>query len=192
MNGVVRLRGAVLIGGESRRMGCAKALLEYGGRSFAARVAEALRAVAESVVVVGRGQVPRDCIIDGCVEDAAEVDGPLAGVLGALRADGGAAWVIAACDQPLMAAAGMKWLVGWRGAGVRVVMPMRADGRVEPLPAVYEAGARQVVESLVAGGCLAPRELAGRAGVVSPVIPSELEACWRNVNTPEELAELRS
>jgi molybdopterin-guanine dinucleotide biosynthesis protein A len=47
------MHGVLLTGGRSSRMGTHKAAIDFGGRTFAQRAADALRAVAEPVVAAG-------------------------------------------------------------------------------------------------------------------------------------------
>jgi len=64
------------------------------------------------------------------------------------------------------------------------------EGGVEPLLALYEPPARQLLEALAATGSHAPHHLAEDTSVFTPSPPAELAAAWRNVNTPADLEEL--
>lgn len=117
--------------------------------------------------------------------------GPLAGMLAALRWRPGAAWVFAPCDLPEIRPEAVAWLLGERRPERWAVVPRPASGGpVEPLLALYEPAALALIENLVSEGHRAPRRLAGhpRVAVVAP--PPALAGCWRNVNTPDELAGL--
>ena len=95
-----------------------------------------------------------------------------------------------ACDLPLLRADALDWLLAQRGSGRCVVMPKVAPGRVEPLLAVYEPEALELLENLVERGRRSPRHLADAPAVYSPTPPDPLRVCWTNVNTPEELRRL--
>src|SRR5262245_13436406 len=53
------LYGGILVGGRSRRMGTAKALLVHQGRTFFARLADPLGPCVERLFVLGGGAAPR-------------------------------------------------------------------------------------------------------------------------------------
>jgi molybdopterin-guanine dinucleotide biosynthesis protein A len=76
----VRLLGAVLAGGASTRFGGDKAVAIYQGRPLIDHAIEALRAMSDTVIVVGRQWPGVDTVAD-CPGPGL---GPLGGLLGAL------------------------------------------------------------------------------------------------------------
>jgi molybdopterin-guanine dinucleotide biosynthesis protein A len=180
------VNGAILIGGASRRMGRAKQSLEIGGRALSEVAAAALEGQVERVVLVGGGPVPDALRGLERVNDPSGIAGPMAGVLAALQRAPDAAWIVAACDMPLLSPAAVRWLLGCRCRGVWAVLPRPRGGVVEPLLAVYEPRARLVIESLASEGKWGLRRLAGLDGVSSPSPPPDLLPAWRDVNTPEQ------
>jgi molybdopterin-guanine dinucleotide biosynthesis protein A len=180
------LAAGILIGGASRRMGRPKHLLELGGRSLLERTVDALSLRAGEVVLLGSGDVPEALAGLRRLADAPGLAGPLAGILAAMRWRPDAAWIIAACDQPLISAAAVEWLLGQRRPEAWAVLP-GAEGGVEPLLAVYEPAAGGLLEKLAATGGLGPSALAGHARVHSPMPPAEIAEAWRDVNTPEDM-----
>lgn len=188
-----RLVGGILIGGRSSRLGRRKSELDYRGRTFLRRVEEALTPLVDEVVLLGAHNAPRGEECRRALPDAPGVTGPLAGLLSAVRWDPGAAWLIAACDLPLIAEQAVGWLVGQRAPGRWGVLPRLDPAHpdwVEPLFALYEPQTAGLLASLAATGPLAPHRLSGHPKIFSPVPPEALRPCWRNVNTPEDLAEL--
>jgi molybdopterin-guanine dinucleotide biosynthesis protein A len=184
------LCGAVLIGGRSRRMGRPKSTLVLGGRSFAARIAEALSSVVDDCFFVGRGELADDVPPLPHLGDAPGVEGPLGGILGALRHRPDNGWLIAACDLPLLSAEAARWLASLRAPDRMALLPRLGPARIEPLFALYEARARTLLEELAEGGARSLQGLAQATGVFTPTPPSELAAAWRNVNTEDELRAL--
>ena len=184
------LLGAVLIGGDSRRMGQPKQLLRRGGLTFAELAARALRPHVGEVVVSGAGELACALTVLHRVRDVPGIRGPLAGLIALSRHRPDAAWVVAACDLPLVTPDAIAWLLGQRAPGRLAVLPRTTDGRVHPLLALYEPAAGPELEALLSSGRLAPRQLQDLEAVATPTPPPPLAACWTNVNAPADLAEL--
>jgi molybdopterin-guanine dinucleotide biosynthesis protein MobB len=182
----------VLVGGKSRRMGQPKALLEHEGRPFAERVVGELENRAEKVVLLGGGTVPGTCAALPRIPDPPGISGPLAGILAALRWAPEATWLVAACDQPSVSPLAIDWLLDQRAPGRWMVFPRLSSQGVEPLLALYDARSRGVLESLARDGSLGPSALATHERTATPAPPAELASAWQDVDTPAELAKLRT
>jgi molybdopterin-guanine dinucleotide biosynthesis protein MobB len=180
--------GSVLIGGKSSRMGRPKHLLPAGGRTWLERTVEVLRGTVGRVVLVGAGEVPASLGDVVRVPDAPDAEGPMAGILGAMRWAPWASHLVAACDLPDLTAEAAGWLLSTRSPGVWATLP-HLPGRPgpEPLLAHYDFRARALLEDLAAGGRLAPSLLAGHPKVVTPAPPADLAPAWANVNTEGDL-----
>jgi molybdopterin-guanine dinucleotide biosynthesis protein A len=171
-------------------MGRPKALLEYAGRSFAARVADALRGQVGEIHAVGDGPLPADLGEVVRLADAPGLEGPLAGIVAALRHRPESAWLIAACDLPLADPAAVRWLLEQRGPERVAVLPRLGADRVEPLLAVYEPGALPILEALAERGERSLQALAREAGVATPAAPAAIAGAWRNVNDEDDFRGL--
>ncbi|MBP1641976.1 MAG: Glutamate dehydrogenase [Acidobacteria bacterium] len=172
------LVAGLLVGGASRRFGRPKALEPWRGLAFAERVAAALEAVAGEVVLLGSGPVPASLAGRARLADAPQAAGPLAGLLGALRARRDRAWLVAACDQPLLTASACRWLAGERVAGRLAVLPRAAADRVHPFPAIYEPEALPWLEAMATGGDQSLQPLGRRPDVATPEPPPEVAAAF--------------
>ena len=180
------LIGGILVGGASRRMGRPKQLLEVEGVPMAERVASILEPEVGEIALLGAGDVPQSMARRRRLVDVDGIHGPLAGILAAVRWAPRAAWIIAACDLPKIDAAALRWLFGQRRPGRWAVIP-RLEAGVEPLFAMYEPQAGELLEDLAAAGEAAPRRLAENAKVAVPEVPAALEHCWFNANTPHDV-----
>lgn len=187
------LLGAVLIGGSSRRMGRDKARLPWHGRPLALHVAAALAAAAAEVVLVGSR--PDDDRFPGVrtIADRRPGEGPLAGLRAALEAAGGRAVLLAACDLPGVSPELARWVAGGGlppGDPPRARVPV-ADGRLQPLFALYSAACREPAEEALASG---ERSMTGflehlsvERLVVTPALPFYHRDLLTNWNRPDDL-----
>ena len=183
------LLGGVLVGGQSRRMGRPKQLVEIGETTMIEHVVAALHRGMDEVLLLGAGQVPASLEALKRVNDADGCRGPMAGILGAMTAEPEATWVVAPCDLPLVRPEAVQWLLSRRRAGAWVVFPS-LDGFVEPLLALYEPEARGLLESAAAAGLHSLHRLASHPRVATAEAPASLRQCWFNANTPREIVAL--
>jgi molybdopterin-guanine dinucleotide biosynthesis protein MobB len=179
--------GCVLIGGRSSRMGRPKHLLQSGGRTWLERTVEVLRPAVERVVIAGAGDLPDALAGAMRLPDAPGIEGPMAGLLAAMRWAPWATWVASACDLPNLSAEAVGWLLSTRAPGVWATLPrLPGKGGVEPLLAHYDFRARAILERLAAEGRFAPRLAAEHPKVATPAPPPPLANAWINVNTPKD------
>ncbi|NBR00438.1 MAG: molybdenum cofactor guanylyltransferase [Actinobacteria bacterium] len=105
---------AVLIGGDSSRMGQDKATFPVDGVPMAARVARAARdAGAAEVLLVGGPQSRAKGIEGAWKKDAYPGEGPLGGLITSLKAATHDAVVVLSCDMPFITGAvveSLNWL----------------------------------------------------------------------------------
>lgn len=182
--------GGILVGGRSERMGRPKQLLQMADRTFTERVVDALVGHVEGVALIGAGPVPGPLRELPHLVDSPGLEGPTAGLVAALRWHRHAAWLIVACDQPMVRAEAVAWLLQRRAPGRWAVMPRPSGGMVEPFLAVYEPQALSLLEGRFAGAGIAPSAISDDPKVECPVPPAELVECWRSVNTPDEYESL--
>ena len=187
------LYGLVLAGGRSTRMGADKAALRYGGRTQLERAMELLgRHVQRAFVSVRAGQdddalrarYPR-------IADLHEGLGPIAGILAAQEAYPEAAWLVLACDLPLLDEATLAGLVRARDPA-RAATAYRSshDGLPEPLCAIYEPMSHPALAACVAQGRNCPRKFLIGAGI--PLLDPGAAGALDNVNTPGDYATARA
>lgn len=197
--GTVRVRGALLAGGQSRRMGRDKAAVvidESTGETLGARVLAALAAVCDDVVVLGHGRglpasLPR-------LEDGVADAGPAGGLVALLERGGAERFLVVAVDMPGVDADVLVPLLGaldhHPDALAAVYSQGEPDGPVAtPLPVALRGGvrggARDVVSPAVA---LGERRLGQLIGALSPArLPIPRRRSHENINTVEDLQAWR-
>jgi molybdopterin-guanine dinucleotide biosynthesis protein A len=158
----------VLAGGQSRRMGRPKALLDWHGSTLVRRtVGLVAREVDGPVVVVrARGQ-PLPALPPGTelADDAREARGPLEGMAAGFAAIGGRAQIVfvAAVDAPLMHPALVRHVIASLRDDDDVALP-QAHGFPHPLAAAYRAATiAPLIDALLEEGALSTRALMQRA-----------------------------
>ena len=139
------VRGYVLAGGASRRFGADKALVEFAGRTLLSRMCELVAATIGSVHVVAPARRYNDQVLS-LIEDRWPHEGPLGGIITALRATqeaiSGEPWnVMVSCDMPFLTGEWLGYLADYAMASeAEVVIPRSASG-LEPLCACWRTSA---------------------------------------------------
>jgi molybdenum cofactor guanylyltransferase len=151
--------GAVLAGGASSRMGTDKALIEVDGRALVARAADALVGAGASAVLVigGDGHAIGRLGLDARPDDHPG-EGPLGGILTALRLAADDLVMVLACDMPAIDATSVLAVVAALAGDPRAVVaaPVVGDRR-QYLTAAYRRGAAGPLGAAYAAGERAPR-----------------------------------
>ncbi|MGQ0383435.1 MAG: NTP transferase domain-containing protein [Gammaproteobacteria bacterium] len=187
------LHGLVLAGGRSTRMRVDKAGLVFGRRPqldeayalVAARVARAFVSVrADQREDPLRARFPH-------VVDGPGVEGPLAGILAAQRQEPRAAWLVVACDLPLLDGATLDELVAARDPA-RLATAYRSahDGLPEPLCAIWEPASAVPLLRWAEAGHSCPRKFLQHhdTQLLDAARPRALD----NANTPDEATQARA
>jgi molybdopterin-guanine dinucleotide biosynthesis protein A len=187
----MHVAGAVLAGGQSRRMGRTKALIDVGGQPMATHVANALAAAGcRDVVLVGGDPTELAALELALIADKYPGEGPVGGVLTALhhhhhhhdRHGAPTHVVIAACDLPGLTAGAVHQMLGAVTAATDVVVAM--TDRLEPAFAVWNVQTIAPIEAAFETGIRALHEIVALFDVVTvPIDASEM----RNINRPEDL-----
>lgn len=164
-------------------MGRDKALIEVGGEAMAAKVAAVLRAAGcEPVVAVGGDAHGLGEAGLAWLADDLPGEGPVAGVLTALRHIEADRTAVLACDLPGVPVDVVRNLIEAHGTGIDVAM---ADtGRLEPLCAVWHRRCADHLAARLDAGVRAVHEAVRGLRVVR--VRVEPLGLW-NVNTPDDL-----
>lgn len=125
---------AILAGGQSRRMGENKALLEVGGEPLIARVANVLRPLFPNIIVVTGDAATANASGLPAIPDAVSARGPLSGLHAALTHNQAPTFCVA-CDMPYLNADFIVWMRDYFPS-CDVFAP-RLDDHWEPLHAIY-------------------------------------------------------
>jgi molybdopterin-guanine dinucleotide biosynthesis protein A len=185
------LYGLLLSGGQSRRMQQDKAALDYQGEPQLLRAWRLLERVTERAFVSVRDTQTHDPLRARLpqIVDRYDAVGPVAGILSAQAAYPDAAWLVLACDLPLLDEAALQTLILQRdAAGDATAYASRFDGLPEPLCTIWEPSSHEQLWRRYEEGSYCPRK--ALALLRTRILPAPGEAL-DNVNTPEERQEMQ-
>ena len=118
------------------------------------------------------------------IVDAFDWPGPLNGILSAFRYCPTAAWLVVACDMPLLTTRSFDVLTDGRNPVKVATVFCDSDGQLpEPLVGIYEPAIFPVMERAVAEGHYSPRRLLQQNEIQSLTAPDIRELT--NVNDPD-------
>lgn len=180
------LNGLVLAGGKSSRMGTAKDKLNWHGKEQRYFAADLLAAFCNEVFISCRqDQLENFDSHYNALPDTFLNMGPFGGILSALRAQRDKAWLVVACDLPLLDKKSLEFLIQSRDpekAATTYESPF--DGLPEPLITIWEPKSYPLLLNFLGTGNTCPRKVLINSDplILKPENPDAL----MNVNTPEE------
>jgi molybdopterin-guanine dinucleotide biosynthesis protein A len=185
------LNGLVLAGGQSLRMGVDKGNINWHGKSQRYHLADMLKPFCNEVFISYRAGQQNE--VDGqypALQDTFTGLGPYGAILSALRENPDTAWLVIACDLPLMDDATLRNLVAWRNSSsVATAYHSPVTGFPEPLIAIWEPKSYPILLSFLAQGYSCPRKVLINTDITLLNAPDT--AALTNVNTPEEMESVK-
>lgn len=183
--------GLLLSGGASRRMQRDKAQLRYAGEPQLLRAWRLLSSVTERAFVSVRDSQRDDPLRAGLPQlvDSCDAIGPAAGILSAQDAYPDAAWLVMACDLPLLDEATLRALIAARDQlKDATAFSSRFDGLPEPLCALWEPHSHILLKQRYEAGSFCPRKALLQSNIT--LLPAPGDAL-DNINTPEEFEQMQ-
>ncbi len=179
------IKGLVLVGGKSTRMGTDKSQLEYFGKPQKEYVKELLETNALKTYY----SVQNDAGNENEIHDAFLNLGPFGGICSAFQKDPNAAWLILATDVPFVNDELIKLLLEKRNPS-KVATAIKGKGKefVEPLITIYEPKAYPILLQYLAQGYSCPRKTLINSDVEIVEVDDDL---IRNINTPKEFEQVK-
>ncbi|MBZ5687108.1 MAG: molybdenum cofactor guanylyltransferase [Acidobacteriia bacterium] len=182
----------ILAGGKSTRMGTDKAFVLLEGRTLLARMLDLARQLTSNVHIIG--DPTKFAPFAPTIEDIFPGCGPLGGIHAALRSSPTDLNAILAVDVPFVSRALLDYFISRAKRCTANVILARAAGGFQPLCAIYRRPFADAAEDALRAGHYKIDALF--APTTTQVIEeAELEASgfspriFRNLNTPEELAQ---
>ncbi|MET3980331.1 molybdopterin-guanine dinucleotide biosynthesis protein A [Mucilaginibacter sp. UYP25] len=186
------LNGLVLAGGKSIRMGTDKGTLNWYGKEQRYHLADLLKKHCDQVYISCRDaeqqkEVDTDYLT---LPDTFTGLGPYGAILSAFRDQPDAAWLVVACDLPLVDANVIQYLVDNRNmATIATAYQSNYQDFPEPLITIYEPKSYPVLLQFLAQGYSCPRKVLINSDVNVLIAPDQ--EALANVNTPEELERIK-
>ena len=184
------LKALILVGGKSTRMGTDKAFLNYHGKPQYTFLADILRGLnIETYISCREEQATQFADNHTVITDTFLELGPLGAILSAFREDPNAAWLVLACDLPLLDTETLQFLISNRNPSLKATSFKSSEskeGFPEPLIAIWEPRAYPTLLQFLAQGISCPRKVLINSEI--ELLQPPIEAALMNVNTPEERA----
>ncbi|MES2268709.1 MAG: NTP transferase domain-containing protein [Bacteroidota bacterium] len=186
------LNGLVLAGGKSTRMGIDKGTMNWFGKEQRYHMADLLKKHCSEVFISCRDE-DQQKEIDAdylTLTDTFTGLGPYGAILSAFRQQPDAAWLVVACDLPLVDANLLQHLVTNRStATIATAFQSNYQDFPEPLITIYEPKSYPVLLQFLAQGYSCPRKVLINSDVT--VLQAPDKDALANVNTPEELERIK-
>jgi molybdopterin-guanine dinucleotide biosynthesis protein A len=183
--------GLVLAGGKSTRMGSDKGLLSYHGKPQREYLYEQMAPLCREVYLSVRPE-QKESLPEGFdyIADENKYRGPLNGLLSAHHAFPDAAWLVVACDLPLVDQQVLEFLLARRNPNaMATAFATRKTGLPEPLAAIWEPLGLQAAEThLQTAQSSCPRKFL--INTETTLVFPEDDLWVANANEPEEYKAL--
>jgi molybdopterin-guanine dinucleotide biosynthesis protein A len=185
------LLGLVLTGGASTRMGKDKALLDRRGEPQLLATFRLLSGHVQSCFVSLREDQREESVRAGLpgIFDEKDGIGPAAGLLAAHGRYPDAAWLVLACDLPLLRPSTLQGLIAARdGRHAAIAYRSADDGLPEPLCALWEPTALKRLSQQAQAGRYRLRDILQSGDTL--LLPAPSDGVLDNINTPEDMQRL--
>lgn len=183
------LNGLVLAGGKSTRMGQDKGKINYNGKDQRIYMWEQLSEICDQSFISIRPDQQTELSDYPTVSDTFTDLGPYGAILSAFRQDPNAAWMVVACDQPLLDLETLSHLKSNRNVTKMATTYHNSETNFpEPLITIWEPRAYPVLLNFLSLGYSCPRKALINSDCEVLTVPNE--RVLKNANTPREYEEL--
>lgn len=187
---IAPLNGLVLAGGKSARMGSDKAQLVYTERPQAEVMLELLQPKCSEVFLSCREDQRENQDYPHLLVDSFTGLGPLGAILSAFRAKPDSAWLVVACDLPLVNSKALELLLQHRNPSRTATAFHNPETNwPDPLFTIWEPRAYPEILQFLAQGYSCPRKVLINSDIEE--IRVQDSSFLTNVNTPEDLAKVK-
>jgi molybdopterin-guanine dinucleotide biosynthesis protein A len=185
------LNGLVLAGGKSTRMGFDKGTMYWHGKEQRYYMADMLKTLC-SEVFISRSSAQQ--VIDAeyaTITDTFTGLGPYGAILSAFREQPDRAWLVIACDLPLLDENTLQYLIENRdSSAIATAYQLSETDLPEPLITIWEPKSYPVLLSFLAQGYSCPRKVLINSTAKIIQVPDP--AALTNVNTTEDAEKIKN
>ncbi|MFI5195618.1 MAG: NTP transferase domain-containing protein [Chitinophagales bacterium] len=187
------LYGLVLAGGKSKRMGFDKSAIQWHGKEQRYYMADLLASICTEVFISCRPEQQNK--IDPQYKtliDTYTMPGPYAAILSAFKENPNVAWLVVACDLPLLDLDTLQYLIQHRDtASIATTFKSPFDSLPEPLITIWEPASYTALLAFLSEGYSCPRKALIRSGDNVKILTAPDANTLMNVNTPEDLGKVK-
>jgi len=185
------LNGLVLAGGKSVRMGYDKAMITWHGKEQQYYLADLMNSICNEVYIsCSAGNLKQ---VDGAYQalpDTFTGLGPYGAILSAFREKPDAAWLVVACDLPLLDIETLQYLERHRNpSSMATAFESPFNGLPEPLITIWEPKSYPVLLSFLSQGNNCPVKALRNNDTT--ILKSKNPDALTNVNTREEAERVK-
>jgi len=185
------LYGLVLVGGKSRRMGQDKAWLSYHGKPQILYLFELLQSCcAKTYLSCLPGQRDQDLRLQGLpsIHDQIIDIGPISGIFSAGVRHPLAAWLVIACDLPMVKPESLHYLIEQRDPTQLATCFTSEDNEEypEPLCTIYEPSCQEYIRLAIANGSRSPAKVLLHEAARTKLLRQPVPQLLKNVNNSDD------
>ncbi len=185
------LNGLVLAGGKSQRMGFDKGAVNWFGKEQRYYMADMLKPLCHEVFISCREDQRHQVDINyNVLPDTFAGLGPFGAILSAFREQPDSAWLVIACDLPLLDMDTLQSLIDERNTSkIATAFNSPYDEFPEPLITIWEPKSYPVLLSFLSQGYSCPRKVLINSDI--KLLQVQNTEALTNVNTPEDLEKVK-
>lgn len=182
-----KIKGLVLAGGRSSRMGADKGIIEYHGKPQRENVYNILKTSGIETYMSCRPDQAAELDGFNTITDRLTEMGPFGAIISAFMSDPNSAWLVVACDLPALSNLSINELLKKRNPSkLATAFQSPQNEFPEPLITIWEPKSYPRVLEFMALGYSCPRKVLINSDIYLIQHPQPVEL--QNINTPDELA----
>ncbi len=179
------VKGLVLAGGKSTRMGQDKGAINYHGQAQALHMSDLLESLGVEPYISCRSEQKSEYQGRNIVEDRFLGLGPFGAIASAMLEDPNSSWLVVPCDLPLLSKKELRLLLSRRNPFRYATAFLNKDTEFpEPLISIWEPRMYQQLLHFLTLGYSCPRKVLINSQI--ELIEVDDQSFMMNVNTPEE------